>query len=259
MKKRLLLTVLMAVAFFLKVNAQENDSVSYAVSTPKNLLKVNLFALPLNNFSFQYERAIGKKTAVSLGFRYMPNSGVPMKGSLESVIDDAETWNQMQSFKTGNTAITPEIRFYAGKGVFRGFYFAPFARFSNYKAELPFEYEFEIENDNGSVTTTAQNILLQGNVKTITGGILLGAQWKVSRLVYLDWWILGPQYGTSKGHINGSKNLSPEEQEQLRAELEDLDIPLVDATTSVSSTGARMDFKGPWAGLRAGLNLGIRF
>ncbi|HEY1025833.1 MAG TPA: DUF3575 domain-containing protein [Sphingobacteriaceae bacterium] len=259
MKTRLLLTVLALACIIGGASAQNDNAQDISPADTKNLVKVNLFALPLNNFSFQYERAIGKKTAVGLGFRYMPNSGVPLKNSLEQVIDDPETWDQIHSFKTGNVAITPEIRFYAGKGVFRGFYFAPFARISRFSAELPFEYEFEAENPDGSTFTRTENILLKGNVNTITAGILLGAQWKVSRLVYLDWWILGPQYGGSKGHIIGSKNLLPEEQNELRAELSDLDIPLVDATTSVNSSGARMDFKGPWAGLRAGLNLGIRF
>jgi len=222
----------------------------------KNLVKVNLTAIPLKNYSFQYERAIGKKISAGLGFRYMPKSGLPFKSSMESLIDDPDTWKHIDNFKTGNTAITPEIRFYMGKSVFRGFYIAPFARFATYSAELSsFEYEYNhpVEGDK------TETIPLSGNLKTITGGLLFGAQWKLSKLVYLDWWILGPQYGTSKGDITGKKALSAEEQEGLRKELEDLEIPLVDTKTTVDANGAKVNFSGPWAGLRAGISLGFRF
>src|SRR5690606_6922109 len=57
-----------------------------------NLVKVNLTALPLNNFSFQYERAIGKKTTVAMGLRFMPKGDLPLKSAIESLIDDDEAF-----------------------------------------------------------------------------------------------------------------------------------------------------------------------
>src|SRR5690606_16799638 len=220
------------------LSAQTADSLK-ADGSGKNLVKVNLTAIPLKNYSFQYERAIGKKISAVIGFRFMPESGLPFKSSFESIIDDEDTWKYVDQLKTGNTAITPELRFYMGKSVFRGFYIAPFARFASYSAELPsfeFDYEHPVE---GSQTET---IPLSGNLKTITGGLLFGAQWKLSKLVYLDWWILGPQYGTAKGDISGKKQLSAEEQTALREELEGLDIPLVDTKTTVDQNGAKVDF-----------------
>ncbi|MCC7379148.1 MAG: hypothetical protein IT255_07305, partial [Chitinophagaceae bacterium] len=77
--------------------------------------------------------------------------------------------------------------------------------------------------------------------------------------VYLDWWILGPGYGTSNGKLTGSKNMTPSEQQELRDSFADTDIPLTKFTYTVNSTGATMDFKGPWAGIRSGLAIGIRF
>lgn len=202
--------------------AQSNMNSSATNAEDKYLVKLNLLALPLNNFSFQFERAIGKKTAVGLGIRYMPKSGIPLSGTVESLIDDPEAWNDLQEFKTGNIAFTPEVRFYMGKGVFQGFYIAPFARYARYSANLP--VSFDVSDENGNTTT--QTLPLNGDLSTITGGVLLGAQWKLSNLVYLDWSILGPQYGGSSGNIVGKRNLSAEEQTALRQELQGLeDLP----------------------------------
>ena len=132
----------------------------------------------------------------------------------------------------------------------RGFYIAPFARYSSYTASLPFEFDV-----NGS----QQTMPLSGNLNTLTGGLLLGAQWKLGGKVYLDWWMLGPQYGSANGTIDGKRALNVQEQQALRDELQDLEIPFAETTTTVDANGATLDIKGPWAGLRAGLSLGIRF
>ncbi|MFD2161591.1 DUF3575 domain-containing protein [Paradesertivirga mongoliensis] len=236
-----------------KANAQ-TDSVKVK-GMGKNLIKVSLTSLALNTYSFSYERKIGRKISLGIGYRVMPEGELPFKSNLESIIDDPETFKHVDGFRTGNTAITPEIKFYFGKGVFRGFYIAPFARFAKYTAKLPsFEYEFE----EGGMSQTEQ-IPLNGELKTTTGGLLFGAQWKLSKLIYLDWSILGPQYGSSKGFLKGTKTLSEDEQEALREELEDLEIPLVDSEVTVDASGARVDFDGPWAGIRASIGLAFRF
>jgi hypothetical protein len=228
----------------------------HAASGGKNLLKVSLTSLPLNTYSFTYERAIARKISLGLGVRYMPEGSVPMLNQIEKLVDDQETFDELKGLNIGNTAFTPEIKFYFGKDVFRGFYLSPFVRIAKYTANLPaFTYEYD-HPVNGP---TEEKMPLNGELKTFTGGLLIGAQWKLSKLIYLDWSILGPQYGTSKGFLKGNKNLSPEEQDGLREELEDLDIPMVESTTTVNSQGARLDFDGPWAGVRASIGLGIRF
>lgn len=221
----------------------------------KNLVKWNFAALALKNYSFQYERAVGKKISVAVGVRFAPKSDMPFKSKVEELIDDEDTWNDIKDFKTGNFAITPEVRFYMGKGVFRGFYVAPFVRYATYSVEGPFNFEVEVAG-----TTRSETMPLSGDITALTGGLLFGAQWKLSKLVYLDWWILGPNYGTSSGDISGKKTLNSQEQEALREELADLeDLPLVKTKYTVDGEGAKVDFDGPWAGLRAGLSIGFRF
>lgn len=215
-----------------------------------NLVKINVLSLPLKNFSLGYEYIMGPKTSFGLGLRFMPKSGLPLKSAISNLMDDPDAERQLDELKTGNFAITPEVRFYLGKQVLRGFYIAPFARYSSYTAELPFEFD---------VNGTTETIPLTGKLNTFTGGLLLGAQWRLGGNVYLDWWMLGPQYGTAKGNLDGKKSLNAQEQQELRNELQNIDIPFADTKTTVDANGARLDITGPWAGLRAGLCLGIRF
>jgi hypothetical protein len=217
----------------------------------KNLVKMNVGALLFKNFSFQYERAISKKISVAGGLRLAPKSNLSFNSKLESAIDDEDTWESIKDFKTGNFAITPEIRFYMGKKVFQGFYVAPFVRYAQYTADVP--YKFEVDG-------SAKEIPLSGHVNSITGGILFGAQWKLAERIHLDWWILGPNYGSTSGSISGKQALSNEDQAVLREDLKDLeDLPIVNGKSSVDANGVNVDFDGPWAGLRAGLCIGFRF
>lgn len=236
--------------------AQMNPKTEKGGTLANYMVKINLLGLPLNNYSFQFERAIGKKTALGLGVRFMPKSGLPFQSGIESLINDPESWDQIRGFKTGNLAISPEVRFYLGKGVFHGFYVAPFARYTNYSADLP--VNFDVPGQAGNTTT--EMIPLSGDLTTITGGLLVGAQWKISRLVYIDWSILGPQYGFSNGNIAGQRSLTAEEQQALRDELQNLeDLPLINTTYTVDNNGAKVDFKGPWAGIRSSFSIGFRF
>lgn len=235
------------------VSAQDRDSLSVENTVPKTgntLIKINLLSLPLKNFSFGLEHKIGRKITAGIGYRFMPNGGLPLMSTITDLVDDPETSKQFEQIETSNMAITPEIRFYLGKQVMRGFYLAPFARYSSYKASLPFEFD---------VNGTMQTMPLSGTLNTLTGGLLIGAQWKLGGRVYLDWWMLGPQYGSADGSLDGKRALSANEQQELRTELQNLEIPFAETTTTVDANGARLDIKGPWAGLRTGLNLGIRF
>lgn len=247
MKKHICIIVTMITCSFF-VQAQKSDTTK---SVSKNLIKVNLPALALKNITAQYERAIAKKITVAGTFRYMPTGSIPLKSTFIKLADDPDTERQINNLNVGNKAFMPEIRFYLGKkGAFRGFYLGPFASIASYEADLLFEYD-----DNG----TTETIPMSGKISTFTGGLMIGAQFKLGNKVYLDWWMLGPNYGSSNGNIAGQKILDATDQQSLRNEIDALDIPLTKFTYTVNGNGATINFKGPWAGLRAGLCLGIRF
>ena len=251
----LILTVFLSCLFLnsfsQRVNTRNPDEIK------KNFLKVNLTALALKNYSFQYERAFTKTLSVAVSYRTMPNTTLPFKAAIEEAIaeeGDQETVNAIRDLKMENFAITPEVRFYLGKkGWGRGFYIAPFYRYAEFKvSNIAFEY-----GDNPAIQN---KIALSGKLTANTGGLAFGAQWALGKVIVLDWCIVGPHYGGGKGDFAGasSRLLTPAEQLELRQDLENLDIPFTDKTVNVTASGASMKLDGPWGGARAAISLGIR-
>lgn len=227
----------------------------------KNLLKLNVPGLFVNNFTIEYERAVANKISIGAAVRYMPKSRIPFRGIIESLVDDDATWGRISDTRMSNFSISPEVKFYFGKETFRGLYLAPFVRYASYDGELP-NYRFDVNvNVAGQTVTDTRYVDINGHLRTFTGGVLLGAQWKLSKLLYLDWWILGPQYGTNSGKFSGNTPLNTEEERQaLRDALKDLeDLPIVKTEVTVDEKGGTLKTSGGWTGVRAGLALGVRF
>ncbi len=244
MKK--LIFMLLVIFGCVSASAQKDEK-----KTEANMIKLNLTSLPLKNFALQYERAVAKKITVAANVRFMPKGKLPFSKQIIKAVDDPETERQINNTRIGNFAVMPEVRFYVGKkGAFHGFYIAPYADIASYSTDIEFQYD-----DNG----TPSYIPLSGKVSTLTGGVLFGAQWALGSKIYLDWWILGPNYGRSNGNISGKKTLSLSEQQDVRDALDGLDIPLTDYTYKVDGNGADIQFKGPWAGVRSAICIGFNF
>lgn len=247
--------IVIAILITISANAQEvmsNDSV-YHDEPKKNIFKVNVTSLFLNNYSFQYERVLTKRVSIALGYRFMPESDIPLKNQIDAGDDEVADFI-LENSKISNMAITPEIRFYLGKkGYGRGFYVAPYYRYTKFSTD---EFLFEYEGDLGE-----KDFKMSGDVSSHSGGIMFGAQWSLGKHISLDWWIIGGHYGTSKGDLSGTPDtpLTPIEQQAVRDVLEDFEIPLVDSEVDVTATRARMRLDGPWAGVRAGISIGYKF
>lgn len=225
--------------------------------TKMNIVKLNLPALALTNFSFQYERVISKRFSATLGIRFMPNTGLPFKNSFVNATGttDPDAEALIRSLKVSNFAITPEVRFYVGKkGYGRGFYLAPYYRFAKFKAD-----QVSINYETGPTTTNT--IKLKGDVTSNSGGLMFGAQWHLGGAITLDWWVLGAHYGKSTGILNGvpSTTLTATEQQDIRDQINSIDMPFGKVTADVSANSVKANFDGPWAGIRGGLAIGFRF
>lgn len=226
----------------------------------RNFIKVNVPGIFIHNYSLEYERGLKDHLSVGLGIRWMPKSGIPYKSTVENIIDDDHTWQQIHDARISNFAITPEVRYYFGKRPLSGFYLAPFLRYASYHADIPsFTYEFSFTAPDNQVYTQTEHIPISGTVHTGTVGLLVGAQWNLSHRLVLDVWFAGPQYGFSDGSISGSRSLNEQEQQGLKEELDDLDFPIVKTKAYVDENGGRLDISGPWTGLRSGIALAFRF
>ena len=128
MKKILLMISLVLFSQYLL--AQEDTD---SIVVKKNMVKLNLPALALKNFTVQYERAVAKKISVAATVRYMPDGSIPLKSTFVKLADNPDTERQLNNLTVGNFAVMPEVRFYLGrKGVFHGFYLGPFDTMQNY-------------------------------------------------------------------------------------------------------------------------------
>jgi len=250
----------------LQIKAQDgNDSANpivqkTEVNKPKhdyNFIKTNLTSILLKNYSLQYERVLNRKISVALQYRMMPTTGIPFKSSILKIVgdNDPDTKKIIEDFRMSNYAITPEVRFYVGKkGYGHGFYIAPFYRYASYTSN-DFNVFYTDDTDN------EQSIKMSGKLTSNTGGILFGVQRFFGKRVVFDLWLLGPHYGSGSGNFSGtsSTQLSQNEQNDLRGKLDGIDIPLTTKTVNVDATHVSLKLDGPWAGLRGGLSLGVKF
>ncbi|MEO9022178.1 MAG: hypothetical protein ABI237_13875 [Ginsengibacter sp.] len=224
---------------------------------PFNIIKGNLPALLFKSYSLQYERVLSRKISVAIQYRTMPETGIPFKSSVLKLLsdDDANTKKIIEDFRMSNYAITPEVRIYLSrKGYGRGFYFAPFYRYASFTSN-DLNVFYTDDND------VEQSIKMSGKLTSNTFGFTIGAQNSLGKHFVLDWSLFGPHFGSAKGTFSGvsSKLLSQDEQNDLRQQLEDIDIPFTDKTVDVNTNGASLKLDGPWAGLRFTIALGFRF
>jgi hypothetical protein len=219
-------------------------------------VKLNLAGLAVKNYSLQVERTLNKKFSAIVGFRIMPNTALPFRSQINNSIGDnsVNTKDIVNNLELSNIAFTPEFRIYLGKkGFGSGFYVAPFYRYASFKTNT---LKVNFTGENGP-----KSLNLAGNLNTNTAGILFGAQWGVGRHLAIDWWIAGPHYGSGKGLFTGVSNkpLTQMEQDELARQMNNIDVPLLDKTVHIDANGGTMNLSGPWAGVRAGLSLGIKF
>lgn len=248
--KKLLLLVFSCILHF--GNAQEMNS---EPSEKMNIIKTNVTAYALRNINLSYERSINRWFSVNVGFGTMTEGKVPF---IEAFLDDDDE-KKFQNLKVKASNFTLEPRFYIGKGFGKGFYIAPYYRYSKVVSN---EFDYQLDYTFGGNTF---EIPLKGfgNTHGNSGGLMIGAQFFLNKKqnFILDFWIAGAHYGSGKGDFTLTSDyvLTPEMQAQLRQEIEDLDIRYIDYTVETNANGAKIKVDGPWAGLRSGLSLGYRF
>lgn len=235
---------------WLNVAAQKGDD-NVEAAEKDNIIKINLSALVFKNISVQYERRLADKLSFAINVRHIPFGKNPVSKLVEEFAGAESVDAKM--FRMGGTGITPELRFYTGQaGAFNGFYLGLFYSYNNYKTDLPIKYD-----------NPAKTGIFSGNLKTHTLGLQLGAQWKMGKHGYLDWWAIGPNYGLQNGDFIFNGALSSTEQQALVTTLDDLKNNMsfeVVKSYTVNNNGASMKTGGPWTGIRAmGFTIGFSF
>ncbi|WP_185211883.1 DUF3575 domain-containing protein [Sphingobacterium mizutaii] len=216
----------------------------------QNTVKFNLLPLVGKTFAFEYERMVAPKMSVNASIGFRGKSSLPFKKTIEELIEDENFTNDAT---LDHFTFSPEFRFYTSKNGDggRGFYVGPFFKYGKYNITTNYPYE----TDQG----TTETVPLKGGIGTWGFGFVIGSQFKLAKSVFMDLRILGPHYGGASGTISGKMDLSPQEQQYLREELENLQNDVVDIETTVDAQGASLKAKSPWGGIRAGISIGYRF
>jgi hypothetical protein len=217
----------------------------------KNMGKLNLSAFAFKGFNLQYERQVSPKVAVALGYSAIPLSTIAYKSYIKKQIYNPDV--NVADYRLGTSIFTPEVRYYFGKkGVFHGFYLAPYVRISSYKIEGPIAYS----NSEGA----KQNAIFKGKFNNITGGLMAGSSWQLSDKFYLDCWIAGAGFGGERGNFTAATQLTQGDQESLKRKLESLSLAGITIKSEVNGNGATVKTSGSMVGVRGlGINFGIRF
>ena len=249
------LFTLVLLAFSLSVSAQ-------SLIGGNNILKTNLSADALNNYNITYERSINHFISLSVNYKTMPLSTLPLKSIAKQFIDNPAI--NFDNFKFGNTTITFEGRFYLGLSKMSGFYIAPYIRYGNYDLSVPINYTYTPENPspNISLPPVPVNANLDGTIRTQSYGAHVGMQFQLLTKLVLDISFIGGHYGTSSGKLEFSPpgGFPRPAREALKQVLDNTKANPFKLKSTVEANKAIIDTEGPWAGLRGlGIGLGLRF
>jgi hypothetical protein len=218
-----------------------------------NDVKLNITSLVVRNYHLTYERELSNRLSVGLGVRYMPKGDLPFKKQFRKSIKSDKV--DLDAFQLGNFALTPECRIYMGKGHMHGFYISVYGRYTSFDVTAPIQFD--------ASDGTTHEVLFDGKVNSFSGGIMFGMQYTLWKVVVLDIMLLGGHYGGCSGTLNAN-NINPpltaQDQKTLYHNLNDINAkPFHISGQILSSTQAVIKASGPWAGLRSGIDVGIRF
>ena len=227
-----------------------------------NILKTNLTADALNNYNITYEKSINHFISLSVNYKSMPLSKLPLKSIAKKFIDNPAI--DFDNFKIGNTTVTFEGRFYLGLSKMSGFYIGPYIRYGNYDLSVPATYTYtpdkifpaEIVKPITAVAT------LDGKVRTQSYGAHIGMQFQLLTKLVLDISFIGGHYGTATGKLEFSPpgGFPKPAQVALQQVLDNTKADPFKLKSTVDANKAITDMEGPWWGLRGlGIGLGLRF
>ncbi len=242
-----------------KEKTDENNSVP-----PRNAIELNLSSAFLYNINLTYERKIGRKLGVLLGLRYGPQLPLPFVSQWGGAIKSNYITN-FNAISLSNIAITPEIRYYFGKGFQRGFYIAGYARYVSYNLSAPLNISYNYQGINIS-----QNVNINTNISGISGGLMFGLQYPIGKHFQIDIWLIGVNYGKIlTGQANASTPLlNTDAYNALDDQIKSLQngsasLPIkfnYSLSQTPSTTNLKATVNGPIIGIRGlGINFGFRF
>ncbi len=239
MKKVLIFSLLIASPCFL-LNAQK----------PKVALKWSPLGLATGNIGISGEFSVTKRSSIDL------KVGFPAERNYSTTFDDKDA-----SFNVKTKSYFAGYRIYFSRKRMKGFYIEPFVK----HVEL---------SGSGSGHSTIENDDVVMNFtpyyKGTGGGIQLGTQFRIAKIIVLDLFLLGPELNSS--HVNfktvevthtlpWTSSQADDAEQNIRDFLDDIPVIGKKTTLTVDQNNRTIiaDYKGLLPGIRFGLSIGVAF
>lgn len=247
--KKHLYTTFFALVLSGSLLAQDNPNAS-STYQKRNILKINLTALSFTNIYLQDEYTLSKKTSVALGLAFMPERSLP------TAITDNDSSGNSANLTFSGFSFTPEFRWYFSGHSPKGFYLAPYLRYSKYSTS---SYSFKYDKAGG---TNNAFVVMDGDLSGIAIGLMAGSQWKIGDHFAIDWWILGGGYSSSKASLTGKGNepFTQSDIDDIKNSINSTDLPFGTLESEVTSSQVKITYKTGLPSLRGfGLAVGYIF
>ena len=236
-----------------------------------SVLKLNLSSLALGAYSLQYEKVLSNRISFALGVVYRPIKKVPFAKTVERFVDAADNRidyislaNVKKSESTAGTfGLTPELRFYLGKNKSApiGTYIAIFGRYNSYFGKAPVFVDVLYKE-----TFARVELPVDTQIKTYSGGLMIGKQFRLGNRFTFDWFIIGGHYGKVTVHGESKQDLEGYDEQfiqELRTKIIDtFKINEKYLALEVDKQGVRVDNARnlTFLNLRGlGFNIGYKF
>jgi hypothetical protein len=226
-------------------------SVVLSSQAQKNSIELGLGGLAVGAINLRYERLITPKSGLQITIAPItPKSWNPEEIS-------GEDWSDISFEKTkfNGIAIIPEYRFYFGQGEgMRGFYVAPYLRYTNYGF-----------NSTGTIEAEPGKASLR--LSSFGAGIGVGAQWIIGDHFTIDWNIMG--IGGDAYNLRAKMEADDPDYnmlefandflEELEMNNDEVPIDLTDIANTVELNKFRFNIPFGLVGFRAGISVGYAF
>ena len=229
--------------------AQDTDTSSG--SDRKWVVKVSGLPITLlNSYSFEIERMLNGKNAVTLGF------GFPASRSIMGQYGIVKDPEGLSEATFSSSHIRAAYRHYTGKSMLpKGFYIEPYLKWQQVKADAI------VNIDNDGVTTPSA---MKADLHSFNAGFQMGVQFLIAKRVAIDFYFLGLEGGFMSGNLTGTPP-DPNDIPNVRQDIEDAinDMPSYikdKLTVTNTSTSVNVNAKSvPYPWYRGGINIGIAF
>ncbi|HLO44325.1 MAG TPA: hypothetical protein VK175_08340 [Leadbetterella sp.] len=246
------------------------SSISFSgFSQQKNAIKFNVAGPLTQTYSLQYERMLTKKLSFNNTFFYRQKSLIPLGTQVDTLAKRYGVgitgikfkYIFMNEARVGVRGYAPELRYYIGKKKNRPFV-ALFGQYEDFDMAVPASLAVLYK---GLIVDVKTPVNFTFN--TISGGLLVGKQWKWNRMG-VDLVVIGPHFGKAKAFYAVAQTellskLSEDEKVYLKDKITER-FGLSGEYFALDIAGEKAEIKSvkpvPYLGIRGlGLNLSYSF